>query len=258
MLTEMMDLLSLVYTETPAQTPADVGDDTGEEVPVDEEVPDEEAGQEEQRVPIADLRAVRAEAAKYRKQLRALEAKVDASTKAQEKATADAEIDKLAGIDKEQARTAQVAKELADANALVATKDAKITADAISTAVYMAANAVGFAFPEDVAAILDLSGIEVTDGEVDKDEINDLVKELAESKPSYLRSGKEEEQEFGGGASNPANKDGVPKVKLSGPDEIARMKQQATEAQSKGNMAQATKLYNLAWERERGIKPAEG
>lgn len=213
--------------------------------------------EDDEKVPIADLRKIRAEAANYRKQLRALEAERDASTKAQEKAASEAEIAKLEEVDQHKARAAQAAKELADAQGVIAAKDARLTTQTIETAVFTAANAAGFANPEDASPLLEreLSGIELTDGEVNKDEINDLVKQLAESK-SYLLKG-ETSNEFGGGPSNPPNPKG-PKVKFTGDADIAQLKQQAAEGAAKGNMPSAISLYNQAWEKEHGVKPPGG
>ena len=208
---------------------------------------------DEEMVPIADLRKFRAEAAANRKEAVTLQAKLDSVTKAQEKATADAEIAKLEGIEKEQARTAQVEKDLADANATITAKDAKLTADAINTAVYRAANDAGFESPEDAPALLDLSGIEVNDGEIDQDEIDELVKTLADSKPYLLKE--QIPEDAMGGPNNPPNPKGGPKVRLTGVAEIEKLKQQSAEARERGDMVTATQLYNRAWEQERGVKP---
>lgn len=205
-------------------------------------------------VPLSDLKEVRSEAAKYRRQLRALEAKVDESAKTKEKADAQADIDKLEGLEKEQALTAEANKQLAEATATIATKEAQIKAQAIGAAVYSAANAAGFESPEDAGALLDLGGIEVTDGEVDAEEINELVKELAESK-SYLLKG--EVEEMGNtGPTNPPNKKGIPNASFTSKDDILRLKKLANEGMAKGNMNSAITLYNQAWEKERGVKPS--
>lgn len=211
---------------------------------------------DEEMVPIADLRKFRAEAAANRKEAVTLQAKLDAVTKAQEKATADAEIANLEGIEKEQALTAQALKEVAEANAIIATKDAKLKADAISTAVYRAANAAGFHKPEDAAPLLNLSGIDVTDGEVDIEQITELVNTLAESSSYLLKGDGSLDQNVG--PTNPPDRKGGPKVKFTGDAEIAQLKQQADEAMANGNMTSATALYNKAWEKEHGVKPPGG
>lgn len=263
---ELMNLLNSVYTEIPDSEKAKAeAAEKAEALKLAEaeaaklaeaEAAEAEAAElakleDEEKVPMADLRKVRSEAASYRKQLRALEATVDVATKAQEKATADAEIAKLEGIEAEQARTAQATKELEAANATMATLDAKLKADAINTAVYRAANTAGFHNPEDAAPLLNLSGIDVTDGEVDLEQITELVNTLAETS-SYLLKG-EESLEQNTGPTNPANPKGAPKVKFVG--DVQQLKQRADEAMARGKMGEATKLYNRAWEKERGVKP---
>lgn len=236
---------------------ADTSEDAGKEADAsdagDKDGDDGEGEDDEEKVSLKDYRKLRSEAALYRKQLRTLEEKVDASTKAQEKAAADAEIAKLEGVEAEKARTEQANKELAEANAAIATKDAKLKADAINTAVYRAANAAGFENPEDAPALLDLSGIEVSDGEIDNDEIDELVKTLADSKPYLLKE--ESANDTGTGPTNPPNPKRGPKVRLTGAAEIEKLKQQSAEARERGDMVSATKLYNRAWELERGVKP---
>ncbi len=256
----LIELLNSVYTEIPDDEKAKAEAEAAKEAEAarlaEAEASEAEAAEkarldDEEMVPIADLRKFRAEAAENRKEAVALQAKLDAVTRAQEKATADAEIAKLEGIEAEQARTAQALKEVAEANATIATKDAKLKADAINTAVYRAANAAGFHDPADAAPLLDLSGIDVTDGEVDTEQITELVNTLAETSSYLLKD--EESQEQNTGPSNPANPKG-PKVKFTGKDEAERLKQQSGEARERGDMVAATKLYNRAWEMERGVK----
>ena len=258
MLNLFTDLYFMVLTAGADDPPGDdpPADDPPADDPPDEDDPPDD---KDEKVPIADLRKIRAEAAKYRKQLRTLEAKVDESAKTQEKAAAQAEIDKLDGLEKEQALTAEANKRLAEANAIIAQRDDRIKAQAIGTAVYSAANAAGFASPEDAGALLEsqLSDIEVTDGEVDPEEINDLVNTLAESK-SYLLKGDTEDESNNVGPTNPVNMKGVPKAKFTGTDEIQKLKKQANEGMAKGNMNSAISLYNQAWEKEHGVKPPGG
>lgn len=256
MLTLNADLLLLILTAGEGDPPD--GDDPpaddppADDPPDEDETPDEDDTVEE-KVPIADLRKIRAEAAKYRKQLRDLEAKVDASTKEKEKADAQAKIDKLDGLEKEQALTAEVNKQLAEANATIAQRDAKIKSQAIGSAVYSVANAAGFHQPEQAASLIDLSELDVIDGEVNIEEVTELVNTLAESSPFLLKE--ETTTETGGGPSNPGNPKGGPKVKFTGDAEIAQLKKQSKEAQARGDVTSSVSLFNKAWEKEHGVKP---
>lgn len=191
---------------------------------------------DEEMVPMKDLRAIRSEAASYRKQLRELETEVDASTKAQEKAAADAEIAKLEGVEAEKARTLATQKELDDANATIAVKDAKLKADAISTAVYRAANTAGFLNPEDAIKLLDAESIDVTDGVVDDEAIDEMIITLSESRPNLL-AGDADDAGVGGGPSNPKSRQNPPGPKLTDEKKIAQMRTELADKVKSGELS---------------------
>jgi len=191
---------------------------------------------QEPRIPISELRKVRAEAAKYRKQLRQLESKVAKEQKASEFAKME-ETDRLKAIAEEAEAKAKALKEKADAIAKRA-------------AIISVASVLNFHNPQDAASMVDFDQIEVDDGTVDEKEISELVKSLVESKPYLVR----ENQEVAGfGPTNPASNN-WPRPKFRTKDQIDRMKQQSNEAMRSGRVSEAVRLYNQAWEMERGIK----
>ena len=207
---------------------------------------DEEIGYEadEHKVPMSDLRKVRAEAAKYRKRLRQLESEVEGERKKAELSKME-ETDKLRTIAETAEAKAKTLKERADAIAKQA-------------AVISAASALGFYNPRDASAIVDLEQIEVDDnGSVDAEIIDEIVRSLAESKP-YLIRGQQLDQEMTGfGPTNPPSAN-WPKPKPKARSRIDQLKQKSSELMRGGNMAAAVKLYNRAWEKERGINKTTG
>ncbi len=88
---------------------------------------------------------------------------------------------------------------------------------------------------------------------MDEEKTKELVKSLMESKP-YLIKGQQDSQGMAGfGPTNPPSSN-WPRPKLRTKDQIDRLKQQSSEAMGSGKVAAAVKLYNRAWEMERGIK----
>lgn len=201
---------------------------------------EEQTDRSESTVPISELRKVRAEAAKYRKRLRQLESKMEKEKKEAELAKME-ETDRLKAIAEEAEAKAKALKEMAD----VVAKRAAI----INTA-----SALDFHNPKDAASIIDLGQIEVNDdGTVDEEKTMELVKSLMESKP-YLIKGQQDSQDMAGfGPTNPPSSN-WPRPKLRTKDQIDRLKQQSSEAMRSGKVAAAVRLYNRAWEMERGIK----
>jgi hypothetical protein len=220
----------------------DAQEEISTNVPDDEDELDEEMADvpEEPKIPISELRRVRAEAAKYRKQLRQLESKVAREQKASELAKME-ETDRLKAIAEEAEAKAKILKEKANTIAKRA-------------AIISAASALNFYSPQDAASMVDLGQIEVADdGTVDEQEINELVKSLVESKP-YLVRGQSDSQDMAGfGPTNPASSN-WPRPKFRTKDQIDRMKQQSNEAMRSGRVSEAVRLYNQAWEMERGVK----
>jgi hypothetical protein len=198
-------------------------------------------------VPMSELRKVRSEAAKYRKRLRQLESKM-------EKEKREAELAKMEETD----RLKAIAEE-AEAKAKAFRLKAEMVAR--QAAVINVASALGFYNPKDAASLIDLGQIEFNDdGTVDEEKTNELVKSLVESKP-YLIKGQEDTPGLTGvspspggfGPTNPPSSN-WPRPKLRSKDQIDRLKQQSAEAMRSGKVAAAVRLYNRAWEMERGIK----
>lgn len=203
----------------------------------DEEIDDAD---QEANVPISELRKVRAEAAKYRKRLRQLESQVEKNRK-------EAELAKM----KETDRLKAIAEE-AEAKA----ESLRIRADSIAkrAAIINTASSLDFFNPKDAASMIDLDRIDVDDeGNVDAEKVNEMVKSLAKSKP-YLIKKQDDSQEMADfGPTNPASSN-WPKPKFRTKDQIFRLKQQSDEAIRNGRIAKAIKLYNQAWEQERGAR----
>jgi hypothetical protein len=195
-------------------------------------------------VPMSELRKVRFEAAKYRKQLRQLEQKSGEEQKASELAKMK-EVDRLKGIAAEAEARAAELKRRADFVAKHA-------------AVINVASALGFYNPEDASRIIDLEQIEIdNDGNVDAEKINEIVGALAESKPYLIKERTEIQNMAGFGPTNPPSAN-WPKPKERTQGKIERLKQQAGEFMRTGRMSAAIKLYNQAWEKERGIQKPKG
>lgn len=205
------------------------------------EVEDDER---ERNIPISELRKVRAEAAKYRKQLRQLESRIEEEQRLSELAKLE-ESDRLKAMASEAEARAMAYKKRADTIAKRA-------------AVISAASMLGFYNPNDAASIVDFDQLEVDEnGNLDEEKVCQIVKNLAETKPYLLKKPKENQEIASFGPTNPAS-DNWPKPKFRTKDQIDRLKQQSNEALSAGKVAAAIRLYNQAWEMERGIKKPQG
>ena len=219
----------------PNSVSSDRGSDFAEEVDYETD---------EQKVPMSDLRKVRSEAAKYRKRLRQLEGEIEEERKRAELSKME-ETDKLRAIAEEAEAKSRTLKKRAD----VIAKQA---------AVISVASALGFHNPKDAAAIVDLSQIEVDDdGNVDSEVMNEIVYSLAESKPYLIKEQRANQEMAGFGPTNPPPAS-WPRPKLRGQNRLDQLKQKSGELMKSGNMGAAIKLYNQAWEKERGIKKATG
>ena len=186
-------------------------------------------------------REANAEAQTYRKKMEAL-------VEAQKKKDREAELAQMTEID----RLKAIAEEQATALAAERLKNAKIakTAEIVS-----AAAELGFHKPSDAARLVDLSMIDYTDGIVDNAAIVAQLGQLVQGSPYLVKTDKPAPVSFGGEGSNPAPDDtGMPKPKLHDKETIQRLKQQSSEAMRNGKVAEAVRLYNKAWEQERGIK----
>ena len=204
----------------------------------------EESDEADDVVPMSELRKVRFEAAKYRKQFRQLEQKLGEEQKA-------SELDKMKEVDKLKAIAAE-----AEAKATELKRRADFVAK--HAAVINSASVLGFHHPEDASRIIDLECIEIDDdGNVDAEQINEIIKALAESKPYLIREQLGSQNMAGFGPTNPPSAN-WPKPKERTQGKIERLKQQAGEFMKSGKMSAAIKLYNQAWEKERGIKKPKG
>ena len=227
---------SLVDDQERGQDPAPVESLDGEEIS-EEDMDDDRRGA---KVPISELKKVRSEAAKYRRRLRELEGKTNREKRESELSKME-ETDKLKAIATEAETKAYRLKERAD-------KLCK------QSAVINAASAIGFHNPKDAASIINIGRIEVDDeGVVDDEKVNELVKSLAESKPYLVRGQQDSQNMVGFGPTNPPSASS-PKPKFRVNDQIDMLKQQSNEAMQGGRMADAVRLYNQAWEKERDIK----
>ena len=187
------------------------------------------------QVPIGELRKVRHEAAEYRKKLEALE----------KQAQAEKEKLRLASLD-DVARAQELLKKAEVDNDNLRKSMNRIQ---VETAITSLAMTLGFTAPDDVIKFIDLESVKDEQGNVDDSKIEVAVKDLADKKP-YLRS-KPSALSLGGGATNPANPESPGlKPKLTDPNTIAGMKQQARDMTRQGRITEATKLYNIAWEHE--------
>jgi hypothetical protein len=122
----------------------------------------------------------RKDAAKYRRQARDLEAETAKEKRERELAELE-EVDRL-----------KVLVEEADQRAVAAESSAKTAR--IQNAVVAEAGNKGFAHPGDVAKLLDLTDIPVSEsGDVDKNAVIVALDELASDKPEYLRAQEEDD-----------------------------------------------------------------
>lgn len=189
-------------------------------------------------VPMSDLRKVRKEAERYRLQLRALEKKQTDDEEAARQAEMT-EIQKLKA-------QAQVAK------AQQASMKAHSENVLRRSAIINAASVANFQNPQDAAALLDISAIDVDeDSNIDPQQVVELVKALAEER-SYLLKGANPGKpgaEFG--PTSPSG-DNAPGVKLTGAAAIEKLKGQAEVAMRAGKMNTAVKLMNQKYELEHG------
>jgi hypothetical protein len=197
---------------------------------------------QEATVPISELRKVRFEAAKYRKELQSLKVKLEEERRNVEFSKAE-EIEKL--------RT-MATKAEAEASSL------KVQASRTSkeAAVINAASVLGFFNPKDAASLIEMSQIDADDkGNIDEEKVLELVKTLSESKP-YLRR---DQSRTYYGPTNPAPQQGNwPKPRLTNANQIEQLKQQSRDLTRQGRIVEATKLFNLAWEMEHSKKKGDG
>jgi len=194
-----------------------------------------------QTVPISELRKVRQEAARYRRELQAFKAKID-------------EDEKIASHSKME-REERLTAERDEARTKIAELLDRIDRTEKRSLIIDAASAMGFYSPKDAADMIDLKNIEVdSDGNVLRESVMALVTELSKTKP-YLIKG-QDLQMAGFGPTNPPPTEGsFPKTKPTTANQIDQLKKQAKELLRTGKVMEATRLFNRAWEMEHGIKP---
>jgi len=202
---------------------------------INEDMPEDHR---EVTVPISELRKVRYEAAKYRKELQSLRVKLEEEKRNNELSRAE-EIEKL---------KITAAKAEAEANSL----KGHVSRTTKESAIINAASAMGFYNPKDAASLIDTGELEFDEkGNIDEEKVLELVKTLGESKP-YLR--KDQSKAYYG-PTNPAPQHGNwPKPRLTNANQIEQLKLQSRELTKHGRIVEATKLFNMAWEMEHGLK----
>jgi hypothetical protein len=188
-------------------------------------------------VPITELRKVRKEAETNRKALLEYKAKI----KAQEESV------RLASLDEKSALEERLKKAESD-NKILADKMNRVQMD---NAIISLAVGLGFADAKDVIKLLDISDVKDEEGNIDHNLLESAVKKIAEEKP-YLRKVTSD-------ASRVTNPDisknlGTLKPKLTDGNSIDQMKHQSMELIKQGKIAEATRLYNNAWEQTQGLK----
>jgi hypothetical protein len=200
---------------------------------------------DEVQVPITELRKVRAEAASRRKENEALQDRL--AKLEEEKKTADrAKLSKQERLEVENAEL----KQKYDAE-----RQARIN-ESVNSAVINAASAAGFREPQDALGLVDKSTIPVSEtGRVDTEEVEAIVKGIAERK-SYLLRG-EDEQDLSamnfGSTKNPPPQGAFPTLKPRAVKEIEALKAGASEAFNNKDPVKGVRLINEKFEAERRL-----
>lgn len=212
--------------ETPEPTPVETPD-----VDAESEEPELPA-QPTATVPMSELRKVRAEAANYRKKLRALEER-----QKEEKHTAELakmeETDRLKAIATEAEARAKTLKARADRTAK-------------ESAIISAASAMNFRIPKHAAKLLDLDDLDIDDnGKVDPALVKEGLEALAEEDPLLIKQPEVAPQpvSIGGGPSNPApEEDYVPMPKFTDEKQKQRMLDQAQALRDSGDVVKGVRM----------------
>ncbi len=189
-------------------------------------------------VPISELRKIRSEAAKYRKELQSVKSGIEEEKKKME----------LSGLEEMERLKASASKAETELGSL----KGKIARASKESAIVNAASILGFNNPKDAVSLIEFGQIDIDEeGNVDEENAFELVKDLGDSKP-YLRKG---QSKLNFGPTNPAPKRGnFPKAKTGNASQIEQMKYQARDLTKQGRILEATKLFNRAWEEEHGVK----
>lgn len=169
-------------------------------------------------VPIEELRKVRAEAAENRKKYQEIASPFEQLSQENEKLKA--------GMDR-------IKKE---------------------TAVMSAAMLLGFNDPSDAVRLVGIEAIEIKDDKIDSDVVKSMIEGIVKDKPYLVKAG----SSGSFGPTNPAgNNYPHARPELTTQNGIDKMKQMAIDLTKQGRVAEATKLYNKAWEAQFGFKPLE-
>lgn len=191
-------------------------------------------------VPMSELRLVRKEAAKYRTQLRDLQQKQADDAEAAKQADMT-ETDRLKAV--AQAAEAKVISMKAHSDNVLR-----------RSAIINAASVLNFQTPADAAGLLDISELDVDEaGNIDSQQVDELVKALAEERPYLLKSSSADRAaEFG--PTSPPSKDGPRPHNLTTTIQIDKLRQESKALMDQGKVHSAMTLHNRMWELERGIK----
>lgn len=206
--------------------------------PFSNDITEDTEDQRETMVPISELRKVRYEAAKYRKELQSLRTKIEEEKK-------NVELSSHEEIEKLRAAALKAENELG----VLRSHSNRASKESV---VINAASILGFCNPKDAISLIDFSQIEIDqDGNIDEGTTFELVKNLGDSKP-YL---KREPSKTYYGPTNPApSKGNWPKPKSANSSQIEQLKYQARDLARQGKILEATKLFNRAWEAENAVK----
>jgi len=227
-----IDILSrLMFTEIPGDPPP------------------AEPPEDNQTVPITDLRKANSEAAGWRTKLREAEAENAKLLEEKKKAVEDAKLAELGEVEKYQTIATQAQADTAAAQEIAANAASSMAQMAKQQAVFNVAAAAGFHHPNDAVLHLDLAEIDMPDGKIDMEKVTELINTLAESRADLLSEAPPD------GSFGPTNPPGPqpPGPKLINQNAIDKMKADSKALMRTGRMNEAIKLYNTAWEKERGL-----
>lgn len=171
-------------------------------------------------VPIEELRKVRAEAAENRRKYQELESVVEERNKL------------VIEHDKTKKALERVIKE---------------------TAVMSVAMQLGFNDPSDAVRLVGVEGVEIIEDKIDSEKVKAMVEAVVKEKPYLVKA--VSSLSLGGGATNtPSTNVPHAKPELTTQAGIDRLKQMAVDLTKQGRVAEATRLYNQAWEAQFGFK----
>jgi len=188
----------------------------------------------EETVPITEVKKLRSEAAKWRIELRNLQAQVEADKKR-------VELEKLSVQERLQSELEE-ARQKADSYEKASRSLAK------DNIVINIATELGAIKPMDVAKLIDEVPYD-ENGHVDYEGTRLQITEFLKERP-YMSRDKKQDANFGATNPPPTGDNSLPRPKLTNADKVNEMKQQARDLTRQGRVAEATRLFNRAWEIE--------